>query len=678
MPLSNSEILAAIKSRALLRIGRSIADYRGRKGQALTQERLAEIVGITRTAIAFLEEGRELPDRDKLTEICEHLNIPANDWIAATHLFYVEGYTFHELVCELLGRRVSLAEHAATDQLIALDRVATLFREKLTPTQAHAQVNALLVFYGERPLTEEFFTRYLGVDAFRSNEGFLDKLRRFQSEAMRLYGNFRRAFTCMSRVADLKQELRPVELRPLDKLKERVQFDAINTISPGRLADLGYIAAQRISAQNKERLELADTLRSLADGIDKIGSESLTRLTSKQLGRVRTLLRKFDSSVQLESDLFASVNPSSLRAEADRVAPAQEDLTRISATQQAGLHNLGVYLSEPYMDVYIATSMREDADFQSVNAFVELLFTHPDIRSLNLRYFNPTQSWIEDRVSKGLVEALMLRRAAVTIYMAQKGDTFGKDSEASVALGQGKSVIVYVPRLFDVETNIDSENIFRLDPKKLDDKLTSLDHSSDEDLDTREKARLALRLSLEKVSEEQFKRIVFKHWADFDLQAECRAIENPNLQKGATIAIALIAACQSDELASNVPLDSTVRAELVDKMVLVADRFESRAKLFRDTHPLALQVIVRSGVLNGILVTRSVPDCARLLRGVLANSLEFDVEVDEGNYRLVEKLTRSTLRVVSRHRLLTFAFWSQYFDPENFSMPHHELPSGTL
>ena len=80
------------------------------------------------------------------------------------------------------------------------------------------------------------------------------------------------------------------------------------------------------------------------------------------------------------------------------------------------------------MDVYVATSMREDADFQSVNAFIERLFHHEGVSDLNLRYFNPTQSWIDDRVSKGLVEALMLRRSAVTVYMAQKGDTFGKDS----------------------------------------------------------------------------------------------------------------------------------------------------------------------------------------------------------------------------------------------------------
>jgi hypothetical protein len=56
-----------------------------------------------------------------------------------------------------------------------------------------------------------------------------------------------------------------------------------------------------------------------------------------------------------------------------------------------------------------------------------------------------------------LVEALMLRRASLTIYMAQKEDTFGKDSEASVALGQGKPVVVFVPKLIAPELGIDSE-----------------------------------------------------------------------------------------------------------------------------------------------------------------------------------------------------------------------------
>jgi hypothetical protein len=64
---------------------------------------------------------------------------------------------------------------------------------------------------------------------------------------------------------------------------------------------------------------------------------------------------------------------------------------------------------------------------------------------LKLRYFDPTLSYVDDRISKGLVEMLMLRRASVTIYNASAEDTLGKDSELAATLAQGKAVIVYVP-----------------------------------------------------------------------------------------------------------------------------------------------------------------------------------------------------------------------------------------
>lgn len=678
MPITNNQVLATLGQTAILRIGRIVADYRGRKGQILTQEKLGEAVGETRTTVAYLEEGRELPKIDIITSICERLEIPTNEWMAATHPFYKDGYIFHELACELVGRRVSLSDHAASDQLIALDRAEALFKDKMSVEQAHTHVNALLVFYGERPLSIEFFNRYLGSDAFHSNTHFLDKLRMFQSEAMRLYGNFRRAFTRMSRVADFKAEIAPLERRSLSHYSARSPFTGINLIPPNRLADLGYIAAQRITTQNKERLELSTALNQIATGIEKSGQHHLTTIASKQLSRIRTLLRKIESSIQLEANLFSELDPTTLREEAKRITPENSDVTRISRTQSEGLHNLGVYLSEPFMDVYIATSMREDADFQSVNSFVNRIMVHELIKPLNLRYFNPTQSWIDDRVSKGLVEALMLRRAAVTVYMAQKTDTFGKDSEASVALGQGKAVIVYVPRLYDSATKIDSQAVFSMNANELEGALSHFNFNLDDELDLREKARIYLKLSLERMTNEQFGGLLFDHWADFDLHAECRSVDNANLRSSLLYTIDTIGLATDRTAAGSMQVEFTTRKELTDKLVAIADKFESRAKLFRDTHPLALQVIVRSGVLNGILVTRSVGECAHLLQGVLENSLAFDVEFDESNYRLVERITHSTIRVVSRHRLLTFAFWSQYFDPENFSLPHYELPAATI
>ncbi len=92
----------------------------------------------------------------------------------------------------------------------------------------------------------------------------------------------------------------------------------------------------------------------------------------------------------------------------------------------------------------------------------------------------------------------------------------------------------------------------------------------------------------------------------------------------------------------------------------LAVNFEKRANLFKAIHPLALQVILSSGVLNGILVVRSVESCARVLRGVIENRLELELRVEENNYKLVERTTGSTIRVISRNSLLTNALDNLY------------------
>jgi transcriptional regulator with XRE-family HTH domain len=344
---SVANILDIHRKSAFLHIGRTVADYRNRLGQVMTQEVLAEKFNVSRTSIAHLEEGEKLLSPDLLEPICELLKIPEHLWVGATHVFYIEGYVFHELACELTGRHTSISEHTATDQIVALDRAHQLFTSKLTAPQAHAQCNALLTFYGERPMTRPFFDKYFGVDAFASTE----RLRGYQSEAMRLYGNFRRAFIRMSRVDNLAEELSPLQPHSLDTLKARSAFSGVIEIAADRLADLGYIAAQRIEQQNKERHELSAALNALAVEIDKKGQTAVHELTGSKLRRLRTLLRKFESPILLEEGLFASYEPELLRNEAARIAPERQDLARIAETQRTGLRNLGVYLSEPYMDV---------------------------------------------------------------------------------------------------------------------------------------------------------------------------------------------------------------------------------------------------------------------------------------------------------------------------------------
>jgi len=102
-------------------------------------------------------------------------------------------------------------------------------------------------------------------------------------------------------------------------------------------------------------------------------------------------------------------------------------------------------------------------------------------------------------------------------------------------------------------------------------------------------------------------------------------------------------------------------------------RFERRAKIFREIHPLALQVILSSGVLNGILVARSVESCAMLLGQLVKNELALELKVDDDNYRLVEKTTQSTIRVISRNQLLRNAFVTFYTGGADLQ-PHRVVP----
>lgn len=663
---------------SIRQIGRVVAEYRGRRGQVLTQDKLAELLSLTRTKIAHLEEGRELPPPDELSQVCRHLEIPEHLWLIATHPFYLSAMHFESLLSELIGRHADHTALDGIDQLQAVERIQTLFDGHLSEVQSHAQFNSVMVVYGERPTTKEFFSHYLGVEAFRDMDALTDKVRRFQSDAMRLYGNFRRAWTRMSRITPLSKELETLQPVSLHQFESRTPFASIREIPPDRLPQLGYIAVNRIKEQNRERSELAKYLVELSEAVDERGTaDALQELPAKRRRRIQTLLRKFEiDGIELEHGLFSRIDAELLRAEAARIVPEQNDLIQIEETQKQGLQNLAAYLTEPYLDVYVATSMRDDADFISVNSFAKQLFSQDEVRKLHLRYFNPTQSWIGDRVSKGLVEALMLRRSRVTVYMAQKGDTFGKDSEASVALGQGKTVIVYVPRLFDHDSHIDSEQLFQMSDKVLDQELHRLKLDVEEGVDQKGKARLALQSQLRSVSDETMKRIVFNHWADFDLYGELVKIASENLKKAC---YAFLRAVRTSTTGAEAPdPDPTVKIEIADRLVAAAEAFESRARTFRDVHPLSLQVIVRSGVVNGILVTRSVQSCARVLRGVIENTLRTKVVPEEDNYRLVEQETQSTLRVVSRHQLLTNAFWTQYFEDSGRTVDDELLDARTI
>jgi len=277
---------------------------------------------------------------------------------------------------------------------------------------------------------------------------------------------------------------------------------------------------------------------------------------------------------------------------------------RLKDVRKIGVDNLHVYLCSDEMDVYVATSMRDVEDFYFVGTVTKRLFGKPELADLKLRYFDPTQSFCEDRIEKGLVESLMLRRAKCTVYCAQTTETLGKDSELAVTLAQGKPVIVYVPQIKG------NESVYRGLCRDVA-KIHSAVHGSSEDDYYRTKLIERHAKSLMGKWEEN------KQWNDDQLVNELLRL---------------------DEI-----------------------QFERKASLLRDKHPLGIQVDLNTGVANGVLVVRTLTECAHVMKNILTNRLQLTLQREgNGTLRLVEQRTGCTYRLMVSDPVLTNAFWNFY------------------
>lgn len=642
-------------------LGTVVRRLRSQKGESPKQFGQGFSPPIREKVISDLESGKNIPTADELRAICRALKIPADMWQDLVGHESHERTALETALEHLTGRDINVRQLEGTSVDALNELVDKIVGVNHTPQACIDIFNRLLVFYGIPQISQSFFDRYITVEAFASVDAFSKAVLRFQVDAVRMFSGIRQAFEKLATAKDLRRELEALQPRSIERYTSRAAWDSIAEISEDRLSDLGYISAARVKKERDERTALSTFMKELAEGIQSRGRTELSEYSDSKLRRMDSLLRKFNANLPhgFLSPLFAP-DPDGLMREADRIAPKDEtDLARMQLTQQIAERNLAHYLSADHMDVYVATSMRSEADFVSVSRFVKRLFSTPEVAVLRLRYFNPTQSWIEDRVAKGLVEALMLRRADIAVYMAQKEDTFGKDSEASVTLGQGKPVIVYVPRLFAPAVDIDSGAIGLMSRpdlmKAVGREGTKEDGEIDETFDDEALQSRLLTLRLSRATPEELGQIARDHWADFDLYGEAMRVDDEPLRKLYRAWLDSVVVRETE-----VAIPPKLRDHFVRVVVAVATRFERRAKIFREIHPLALQVILSTGVLNGILVSRSVDSCARLLRGLIENKLALELIADEINYKLVEVETRSTVRVISRHVLLSNAFETFY------------------
>lgn len=416
----------------------------------------------------------------------------------------------------------------------------------------YSQLNELLLLLGFDRVTHAFFqflidgtTQYQDGAAIASFKQLEDGVARFRSLGLLMFGNVKYAFKVLSRDAELLDS-RISRLKPIDAAHFEARHDPITPIKPippDQTYYLGYV----IERELQERLK----------------------------------------------------NPDDLEA-------ARQEAERIS-TVEVGKLNHEAYLTSDHLDVYVATSMRRRHEFLAVNRLGKEIFAHPELEKLKLRWFDPTQAYCKDRIDKGLSEALMLRRAKCTIYLAQETDTLGKDSELASTLAQGKPVIAYVP---EVQPDFAERLLSELEEAYPDTPFGTL---------VMEQLQLIEPTAA---------------WTDSEIR---QWVENPTAVDSARAMSRLQQALEK--------------------------HYNGRAQTLMDTHPLGVQVNLATGVANGVLVVRTVGACASLVRRILTNTLELRVTKEHGAAVLREAISGCVFRIATADVMLTNAFWNFYLDP---------------
>jgi hypothetical protein len=459
----------------------------------------------------------------------------------------------------------------------------------------YEQFNELLLVLRQNRVSQAFFDFVFGKPTVN-----LDELRtgiiRFRALAMLSYGNFTYARRTLSR------------LHSVAEIQKRLQ-------------DFGKSPDERMA----ELARRPDPILSV-DPINRCH----TWLNGEITGKV------IEKEIRLANEMFSNGDPWS---EETRALDFLEQLVELDdlnkKVQKKALQNSNVYLTWDYLDVYVATSMRNKWEFEEVYDFIQDVFGSELLRPLKLRFFDPTQCKCANSRDKGLLEGLMLKRACCTIYMAQEGDTLGKDSELAATLAQGKPVIVYVPQC---------------EPEALAAKIAAypLEYF---------KKRLLILNAEGVLDEPDCERQLAEFDPDYEssIDAFLQDLADHRREQPFTLAFGW----DEEFKVTNEHFSTMCR------LLALAEsfNFERRAGLLKGRHPLSMQVDLNSGTANGVLVTRSSANCAKLLYGLMTNHLDLEImpEPENAGFTILrETVSQSPFRVVTHNERLTNSFWNLF------------------
>ena len=508
------------------------------------------------------------------------------------------------------------------------ESLATILCDDTIPLDC-SHLNELLLLVHKDRVEGPFFDQFFGPDCTVGR--IPNCVAGFQRSALLLYGNFVFAYRTLSRIKDSKEfseKLASICRDPKSELKmlqtRGRKLLEVDRIDRDLTPFVGYLSMRNVPEDLRSCEFLLTAVKAAESAADwdryrDLVQEMANRGECEPLLEIVQNYRRIATEANLSA--FRKFLEESFELLNCRKAEVQQVRTRAAKNQD-------VYLTWDHMDVYFATSMRKAWEYMDLYDFIEQLMKSEEFRDLEVRYFDPTQAYTDNRINKGLVEALMLKRARCTVYSVQDTDTLGKDSELASTLAQGKPVIAYIP---DVNVDRRASQLFAEDPVTVLERMRFVLYADDQLAErlTDEEYGLVSRVQ-DNLAEYCSKRI----WLSIpDGSAAARLRED-----------------LGDEL-----LDFCRIVARSEKAV-----YDKRAGTLKDSHPLALQVNLATGVANGVLVVRTITDCAALLRRILLSEMEFALEEKDGMWSLRERISGCIHRVVTNDRKLNNCFWNFY------------------
>lgn len=551
-----------------------------------------------------------------------------------------------------LARR-PLVDHDQVPSIRAICPKLRSAKQDSTSLDARCDLfNRLLLNLSIMTVSQQFFNTVFDETDFANDDAIAERVNSFRVLCMLEYGNFRFGYKQLRRDDALIKEKWKLYFPCQDDNEQTLKYhtrpaqEGLIQIEPSELFALGNLESEQLASLNSARTALRQIFtEALANEIsDFEGLKSLK--AAKKAGKLTSLIARagLPRAEELVDSQLAKERPYH-RILTDILNSCEGiDIEGIKRIRADGIQNAKTYMAMHDLDIYVATSMRAPLHFTTNFAFVHTLFESGHLSAWKLRYFDPTKTYLQSRIQMGLLECLMIKRTRLTVYHAQESDTFGKDCEAGVTLAQGKPVVVFVTRLFDRQPKMKSLYAAFDEAAKRIHRDDFVDYLKEEKLLTTAQVD-SLLIDPEKSKADAIEKVVETYVPDLLSKLGSDYVEMELIRQGYD---------PSDYVGPDSALDKIIKFAL-DTII----KLERRALTFRDVHPLALQASPMDGVARGVIVTRTVADTATVVSGLLGKTLTYEIIDDKENWLLVDSVTRSPVRVVTKDPVLTSAFWSE-------------------